>query len=67
MGQRMEIPYPLNSVIKASELLCQGYTGCWCYAIDTQQQEEGAEDIPVVCEFTDVFLKSHYDYPAKRN
>ena len=56
--QREEIPCPLNSVIKANELLCQGYIGYWCHAIDTQPQEE-TEDIPVVCEFRDVFLKSY--------
>jgi len=34
--QREEIPCALNSVMKASELLRQGYIGYWCYAIDTQ-------------------------------
>ena len=33
--QREEIPYPLNCVMKVIELLCQGYIGYWCYAIDT--------------------------------
>ena len=64
--QREEIPYPLNSIMKASELLRQGYIGYWCYAINTQPQEEEAEDISMVCEFRYVFLKSHWDCPAKR-
>lgn len=56
-GQRKETPCPLNYVLKASELLCQGHIGYWYYAIDNQPQEEGAEDIPVLCEFRDVFLR----------
>ena len=47
-GQREEKPCPLNFVMKASELLYQGYIGHWCYAIDTQSKEEKVEDIPVV-------------------
>jgi len=66
-GQREEIPYPLNYVMKASELLYQEYIGYWCYAIDTQPQEEEAEDIPVVRKFRDVFLKSYWGCSAKRN
>ena len=65
--QREEIPCSLNSVMKASDLLCQGYIGYWCCAIDTQPQEEEAEDIPVVYEFRYVFLKSYWDYRAKRD
>ena len=57
-GQRKEIPYPLNFIMKASELLYQGYIECWCYATNTQPQGEGAKDIPIVCEFRYVFLKS---------
>ena len=66
-GQREEKHYPLNSVMKASELLCQGYIGYWCYAINTQQKEEKAKDINVVCEFREVFLKTYWDCLAKRN
>ena len=50
-GQREKIPCPLNSVMKASELLYQRYIGYWYYAIDTQPQEEEVEDTPVVFEF----------------
>jgi len=66
-GQREEIPCPLNSVMKASVLLYQGYIRYWCYAINTQSWEEEAEDIHVVCEFRDVFLKSCWECPVKRN
>ena len=65
--QREEMPCALNSVMKTSDLLCQGYIKYWCCVVDTQPQEEEAEDIPIVCEFRDVFLKSHWDCPAKRN
>jgi len=34
--QREGIPCPLNSIIKVSSLLRQGYIEYWCYAIDTQ-------------------------------
>jgi len=47
-GQREEIPCRLNSVMKANELLHEGYIGYWCYNIDTQPQEEEAKDIHVV-------------------
>ena len=53
-GQRKEKPYPLNSVMKLSELLCQGYIVHWCYAVNIQVKEEKAEDIPIVCEFREV-------------
>ena len=66
-GQREEKPCPLNSVMKVSELLCKGYIGYWCYAIETQPQEEEVEDIPVVCEVRDVFLKGYWDCPAMRH
>ena len=66
-GQREEIPSPFNSAMKASQLLCQGYTGYWYYAIETQPQEEEAEDILVICEFRVIFLKSYWDCPTKRN
>ena len=54
-GAGEEIPCPLNSVMKASDLLCQGYIGYWCCPIDTQIKEEKAEDSPIVCEFRDIF------------
>jgi len=56
-GQREEKSHLLISAMKASKLLCQGYMGYWCYAIDTQAKEEKAKNIPVVCEFEDVFLE----------
>ena len=66
-GQREEKPCPLNSVMKPSELFCEGYIVHWCYAINIQPKEEKAEDIPIVCEFREVFRKSYRDCSAKRN
>jgi len=43
--------------MKASKLLCQECIGYWSYAIDTQTIEQKAKNIPVVCEFKDVFLE----------
>ena len=65
-SQREEKPCPLNSVMKPSELLRQGYIVHWCYAINNQPKEEQAEDIPIVCEFKDVLLKSYRVFPPKR-
>jgi len=54
-GLREEKSYPLIFTMKASKLLCQGCMGYWCYTIDTQAKEEKVGNIPVVCEFEDVF------------
>jgi len=65
--QREEKPCPLNSIMKSSELLYQRHIVHWCYAINIQLREEKAEDIPIVCEFREVFRKSYRDRSAKRN
>ena len=52
--------------MKASKLLCQGCIGYWCYAIDTQTKEEKGENIPLVCEFEDVFLEELPRLPPQR-
>ena len=44
--------------MQTNELLSQGYSVYWCYAINIQPKEEKAEDIPIVCEFREVFRKS---------
>ena len=65
--QRKKKSCPLNSVMKTNELLFQEYIMYWCYASNIQPKEEKAEDIPIACEFRDVFLKSYRDCSAKRN
>ena len=64
-GQREGKSYPLISAMKVSKLLCQGCIGYWCYAIDTQTKEEKVENIPIFCEFEDVFLKSYQGYSVE--
>ena len=66
MGQREEKPCPVISATKARKLLYQGYIEQWCYAIDTQRKEKRTEDILVVCEFKDVFLKGWVTRTARR-
>ena len=57
---------PLNFVTKTSELLCQGYVVYWCYATNIQPKKEKVDDIPIVCEFRDVFHKSYQDRPINK-
>ena len=59
--------YPLNFVTKTNELLCKGYVVYWYYATNIQPEEQKAEDILIVCELNDVFLKSYQDFPPRRN
>ena len=47
-SQREEKSCPLDSVMKPSELLCQGYIVHWCSAINIQPKEEKVKDIPIV-------------------
>lgn len=52
--------------MKASKLLCQGCIGYWSYAINTQTKKEKAGNIPVVCEFGDVFPEELPGLPPQR-
>jgi len=52
--------------MKASKLLCQRCIGYWCYAINTHAKEEKAENIPVVCEFEDVFPEELARLPPQK-
>ena len=52
--------------MKASKLLYQGCIGYWCYAISTQTKEDEVENIPVICEFEDVFLEEVPGLPPQR-
>ena len=56
-GKREEKPCVIISTMKASRLLRQGCEGYWCHVVDTQAKEEILENIPVVCEFKDIFPK----------
>ena len=52
--------------MKASKLLCQGCIGYWCYTIDIQTKEEKADNIPIICEFEDVFPEKLPGFPPQR-
>ena len=52
--------------MKASKLLCQGCMGYWCYAIETQAKEEKGGNIPVLCDFEDVFPEELLGSPLLR-
>ena len=39
--------------------------GYWCYAMEAQSKGEKAKDIPIICVFGDVFLKSCQDCPCR--
>jgi len=64
-GQREEKSYPLISAMKASMLLCQGSIRYWCYTMDVQEKGETTKDIPIVCEFKDIFPKELPRLPLK--
>ncbi|KZV31882.1 hypothetical protein F511_20592 [Dorcoceras hygrometricum] len=53
MGSRARIP--LISAITMNNLLQKGAEGFLIYAIDTKKNSPNLVDIPVVCEFADVF------------
>ena len=52
--------------MKAGKVLHQGCIGYWCYTIDTQTKEEKVENIPIVCEFEDVFTEELPGLPPQR-
>jgi len=64
--QREQKSCPLIFAIKSSKLLCKGCVRNWCYATNTRRDEEKVEDIPVVCEFRDVFPKELPGLPLQR-
>jgi len=39
---------------------CVGY---WCYTLEVKEEEIKVEDLPVVCEFPDVFLEEPLGIP----
>jgi len=48
---------PLIFALKESNLFCEGCIEYWCHAIHIQEKEKKAKDIPIVCEFRDVFIE----------
>nr|GEY71436.1 zinc finger, CCHC-type, retrotransposon Gag domain protein [Tanacetum cinerariifolium] len=56
--------FKLCSVRKARKYLSRGCQAFMAHVIDTSFEKKGAEDVPIVNEFLDVFSK---DLPAKKN
>ncbi|XP_073035332.1 uncharacterized protein [Primulina eburnea] len=54
-GEGARPPMPVVSALKACRALESGGEGYLIYAIDSSTSSVGTDDIPVVCEFPDVF------------
>ncbi|WRX26676.1 Reverse transcriptase domain - like 10 [Theobroma cacao] len=55
-GERRILPSCVISAIKASKLVQKGYPAYLAHVIDASNGEPKLEDIPIVSEFSDVFL-----------
>lgn len=60
-----EIPTVISS-ISAQKYLRKGYDAYLAYILDTKVSELKIESIPVVCEFSDVFLEELLGLPPIR-
>ena len=47
------------SIMKASKLLRKAHIGYMCHAIEVKEEEAKIENIPLVCEFVDVFSNNY--------
>jgi len=52
--------------MKACKMLRKGCVGYWCYALEVKEEEVRVENIPVVCEFPDVFPEELPGLPPQR-
>ncbi|GAV81428.1 RVP_2 domain-containing protein [Cephalotus follicularis] len=64
----MGVSKPLNfiSTIQAKQLLKSGFEGYLAYVVDTKEENMRIEDVHIVKEFTDVFLKIYLVYTGSR-
>ncbi|XP_075515324.1 uncharacterized protein LOC142549965 [Primulina tabacum] len=65
-GRGSQAKIPLVSAIEMNRLLDSGNEGFLVYAVDLSQDERRISDIPVVCEFPDVFPKEIPGFPPER-
>ncbi|CAL9019118.1 unnamed protein product, partial [Prunus brigantina] len=65
-GERRVLPSCLISAIRAKRLLKKGCVGYLAHIINTQGSTMNLEDIPVVCEFSDVFPDDLPGLPPQR-
>ena len=47
-------------------MLRKGCVGYWCYALEVKEEEVRVENIPVVCEFPNVFLEALPGLPPQQ-
>ena len=65
-GERLRKECSIISIIRASKMLRQGCIGYLCYATKVKEEEIKIEDIPIICEFPDVFPKELPGVPPQR-
>ncbi|XP_075515904.1 uncharacterized protein LOC142550712 [Primulina tabacum] len=65
-GRGSQAKIPLVSAIEMNRLLDSGHEGFLVYDVDLSQDERRISDIPVVCEFPDVFPEEIPGFPLER-
>ncbi|XP_073035204.1 uncharacterized protein [Primulina eburnea] len=65
-GEGARPPMPVVSALKACRALEAGGEGYLIYAIDSSTDSVGLDDLPVVCEFPDVFPDEIPGFPPVR-
>ena len=65
-GLRKTLPNSIMTAIKANKMLRKSYPGYLAYAIEVRDSGSRLEDIPVVREFSDVFLHDLLGIPRDR-
>ena len=64
-GERTKPKKCIISSMKTCKMLTKGCIGYWCYALKVQGDEVRVENIPVVCEFSDVFPEEFLGLPPQ--
>jgi len=65
-GEQTMLEKRIISAMKACKMLRKGCVGYWCYALEVKEDEVRVEDIPIVCEFPDVFPEELPGLPPQR-
>ena len=65
-GERTKPEKRIISAMKACKMLRKECVGYWCYALEVKDDEVRVGDIPIVCEFPDVFPEELPGLPPQR-
>ena len=65
-GERTKPKKRIISTMKACKMLRKGCVGYWCYTLEVKDDEVRVEDIPIVCEFPEVFPEELLGLPPQR-